>query len=388
MKIVGRPVWKWTLVDSPPMSQRSHIASSGRTAIWPCSVACSAPSRTSGGSDAGPASSSPSTYQSAWVGKLVSGRSSATMSITRGRTRRLRWKAITCSVTDTSPKNSSMPIPPPTGSSRLAAIRSMNTSVSFFGCVYQSPSKRLDDRPPRLDVELAHLVGAPQVQVDGAGVDGRERPLGLDRAEQLARGALDDRHRVRRGRAQRDVAGREAGAARQVAAVAAAPQLAERDQGVGALAPALAEHLRVGIGERQLVGGGEQVRELDPLVLVVEDRRLHRPLEELLRVAAEELVERVLAGDVERQPLAAPPGPAPHLAQARDRAGEGDADRRVELADVDPELERVGGDHREQLARRQARLDLPALLRRVAGPVGGDPLRELRRGPAPRAASA
>ena len=70
MKIVGRPVWKWTLVDRPPMSQRSHIASSGRTAIWPCSVACSAPSRTSGGSAAGPASSSPSTYQSAWVGKF------------------------------------------------------------------------------------------------------------------------------------------------------------------------------------------------------------------------------------------------------------------------------------------------------------------------------
>ena len=67
-------------------------------------------------------------------------------------------------------------------------------------------------------------------------------------------------------------------------------------------------------------------------------------------MAAEELVERVLAGDVEREPLAAPPGPAPHLAQAGDRAGEGDADRRVELADVDPELERVGGDHREQLA--------------------------------------
>ena len=48
MKIVGNPVWKWMLVDRPPMSQRSHIASSGSTAIWLCSVACRAPSRTSG----------------------------------------------------------------------------------------------------------------------------------------------------------------------------------------------------------------------------------------------------------------------------------------------------------------------------------------------------
>ena len=105
-------------------------------------------------------------------------------------------------------------------------------------------------------------------------------------------------------------------------------------------------------------------------------------------MAAEELVERVLAGDVDGEPLAAPPGAAPHLAQARDGAGEGHADRRVEVADVDPQLERVGGDHRQQLARRQARLDLPPLRGRVAGPVGGDPLRELARGRAPRASSA
>ena len=95
-------------------------------------------------------------------------------------------------------------------------------------------------------------------------------------------------------------------------------------------------------------------------------------------MAAEELVQGVLAGDVERQTLAAPSRPAPHLAQARDRAGEGDADRRVQLPDVDPQLERVGGDDREQLAGRQPGLDLAALLRRVAGPVRGDPLGQLR----------
>src|SRR5436309_635164 len=47
MNIVGPPVWGWRLVDSPPMSQRSHIAISGNTAIWACSTACRAPSRVS-----------------------------------------------------------------------------------------------------------------------------------------------------------------------------------------------------------------------------------------------------------------------------------------------------------------------------------------------------
>ena len=95
-------------------------------------------------------------------------------------------------------------------------------------------------------------------------------------------------------------------------------------------------------------------------------------------MAAEELVERVLAGDVDRQAAAAAAGPAPHLPQAGHRAGERDADRRVELADVDPQLERVGRHHAEQLAGRQPALDLLALGRRVAGAVGRDPLGELR----------
>ena len=94
-------------------------------------------------------------------------------------------------------------------------------------------------------------------------------------------------------------------------------------------------------------------------------------------MAAEELVERVLAGDVHRQPAPAAPGAAPHLPEAGDRAGERDADRGIELADVDPELERVGGDDAEQLSRAEPALNLLALRGRVAGPVGRDPLGEL-----------
>ena len=127
---------------------------------------------------------------------------------------------------------------------------------------------------------------------------------------------------------------------------------------------------------------------MDLLVLVVEDRRLDRAVEELVGVAAEELVERVLARDVDRQPAAAAPGAAPHLAQRGDRAGERHADRGVERADVDAELERVGGDDAEQLALDEPALELAPLLRRVAGAVGRDPLGELgaARGPRARAA--
>ena len=71
------------------------------------------------------------------------------------------------------------------------------------------------------------------------------------------------------------------------------------------------------------------------------------------------------------------PGAAPHLAQRGDGAGERDDDRRVELADVDAELQRVGRDDRAQLAARQPPLELAALLGGVAGAVGHDELGEL-----------
>ena len=107
----------------------------------------------------------------------------------------------------------------------------------------------------------------------------------------------------------------------------------------------------------------------DARVLVVEDRRLDSAAEQRLRLAHEVLVERVLARDQHREPVAAPPGSAPLLAQARDRAGEADRDHAVEQADVDPELERVRRAHAEQLAREEPLLDLAPLRGRVAGPV-------------------
>ena len=49
--------------------------------------------------------------------------------------------------------------------------------------------------------------------------------------------------------------------------------------------------------QRQLVCRRGEMRQVDLLGLVVEDRPLHRSLEELVGVPAEELVERVLARD-------------------------------------------------------------------------------------------
>ena len=81
--------------------------------------------------------------------------------------------------------------------SRRSSRRSISVSVSRLGCVYQSPSNGRDERAAALEVELAHLVGAAEVQVDRALVHGRVRARGLGRAEQLARGDVDDREAAR-----------------------------------------------------------------------------------------------------------------------------------------------------------------------------------------------
>ncbi len=129
-----------------------------------------------------------------------------------------------------------------------------------------------------------------------------------------------------------------------------------------------------------------------PWVGVVEDRRLDLPVEQRSGLAHEVLVERVLRRDEDRQAVLAAPGASPLLAEAGNRAGEADGDRAVEVADVDPELERVGGGDAEELSLDESPLDLAALLGRVAGavrsearcgrrvePLNGEAVDELRR---------
>jgi hypothetical protein len=106
---------------------------------------------------------------------------------------------------------------------------------------------------------------------------------------------------------------------------------------------------------------------------VVEDRRLDPAGEERLRLTREELVERVVRRDEDRQPALAPAGTTPLLPERRDRPREADGDRAVEEADVDSQLECVCCGDPEQLAVDETPLDLAALLGRVARPVGGEP---------------
>ena len=200
------------------------------------------------------------------------------------------------------------------------------------------------ERRPRRPGGCPGPAARPGTSGPCAGTPSRRAPRRgarrLDRADDLAALGLDHRHRVRRRGAQRDPAGRVALAARQVAPGALA-QLAQADQPPRGRLPAVAQELLVAGRQRQLVRGGAQVGQEDLLGLVVQDRRLHRPVQELVRVAAEELVQRVGAGHVQGQAGVAPPGAAPHLAQRGHRAREGHADGRVQLADVDAQLQRA-----------------------------------------------
>ena len=82
------------------------------------------------------------------------------------------------------------------------------------------------------------------------------------------------------------------------------------------------------------------------------------------------LVELVVARHEHRGGTAgAAAGAADLLAHRRERAGEAVEHDRVERADVDAELERVGGHHAAELAGRELGLELAPLVGEVAGAV-------------------
>ena len=169
-------------------------------------------------------------------------------------------------------------------------------------------------------------------------------------------------------------AGEEPGAR---SCAAPGPPPPPRSRAVGELR---AEEPRVVGSEWALVGGGGQVAQVDERVGEVDGGRLHLPLQQLVGVVDEELLQSVVAGDEDAQALAlAPAGPAPLLPQAGHGARVADGDGRVEGADVDAQLQRAGADHRQKLPAEQLGLDAAALLRacsrrgteRGARPDGG-----------------
>ncbi len=227
------------------------------------------------------------------------------------------------------------------------------------------PVEGRDQRDAIVQIERLGEIGLAAVQVDRALVHGRVGPLLLEHPEQGAGRPLDDGDRVGRARAQRDAArGRSRAApgqsARRADELAGLHQLFGRPQRTGA------EHVVIRLGQRQLVRRRAQVPDADLGIRRIEDGRFVRAPQERVGMVDEVAVERVGAGDQQREALAAPPGAPPLLAQARDGAGESDGERAVEQADVHAELERLGRHHAQQPPRDQIALDAPPLLGRVA----------------------
>ena len=124
--------------------------------------------------------------------------------------------------------------------------------------------------------------------------------------------------------------------------------------------------LRAGLGDDLLREDVErQARELDRVELA----GAHRGEE---RGALDELVARQREQAPLRRAGAAVVGPADALEERGDAARRADLAHELHRADVDPELERRGGDERAQVAGAQPGLDPVATLLRQAAVVRGD----------------
>ena len=127
--------------------------------------------------------------------------------------------------------------------------------------------------------------------------------------------------------------------------------------------------------KRQLKGGAFDVVQQDQQVVRVDPAEFRGAGEEVLGVLHDELVQRGAPGDKQREALTrAPSGPSGLLPGAGDRAGVAAEDGRLQVADVDPEFQRIGRHDPHHLASPQPRLDLPAEVRQVAPAVAGDEL--------------
>ena len=113
----------------------------------------------------------------------------------------------------------------------------------------------------------------------------------------------------------------------------------------------------------------------DVQVVRIDQRALRRRVEEVRRVADDELIERRAAGDHHGRRAARPAsGAAGALPRGCNRARIAGHDRHVERADVDAEFQRVRGHDRAHRAFAQALFDFTAAERQVAAAVAADPL--------------
>ena len=130
--------------------------------------------------------------------------------------------------------------------------------------------------------------------------------------------------------------------------------------------------------KRQLEGGALQVADADDEVVGVDEAGLGRRLEEVLGVSRHVLVQRRRVGDEDgERRLVAAAGAAHLLPGAGQRARIAEEHGGVEPADVDPQLEGVGGDDAAHASAAQAGFDGAALA--AAGSRRGSPRQASRR---------
>ena len=129
--------------------------------------------------------------------------------------------------------------------------------------------------------------------------------------------------------------------------------------------------------ERQLEQAGLEVARQEQQVVRVDEAFLRIGAEEVFRVSNDELVEWRARRHEDTHRAGSPPGSAQLLPGGCDGARVADQDRRLQAADVDPQLERVGADHAGDLSAAQAGLDLPAMQRQVSRSIAAHALRSV-----------
>ncbi len=222
-------------------------------------------------------------------------------------------------------------------------------------------------------VEFLDQVGLAFVQVDRLWMHHPESALAIHLADGPQASLLLDLQQVAVGGdvPERYLAGRvlvrhpEVGAVRTVQLPALFEILQELEQLVDRQPPKILARL-----ERQLEGCRTDVVEQDQQIIGLDQRLFGGAPKEVLRVARQELVERIRCSYQNGQGgLVAAPGAAGLLPGAGDGAGIAGQDSRLELSDVDTEFERSGCHDRIDLAFAQSLLDRTSFERQVAAAV-------------------
>ena len=223
-----------------------------------------------------------------------------------------------------------------------------------------------------VEIQLFHLILVALVHVDGVLMEQHRHGEAIhlaDDAVLLGVGDIDDEEVLVAGRAQIDARLRKFLRHPVIAAghMAEDGLIAEVVQKLRRVVDAVEQFA---VLKGQFVGGALDVVEENVQIVRVDERPLGRLAEEVVRVVDDVLVEGAGRGHEDHQALAAPPPGAPGLLPC---AGDGTRvaaeHAGVELADVNAQFQRVGGNDGKDIAGAQFALDLAPLRRQVAAAI-------------------